>query len=380
MSFRVVRLVALGLGLLAAGGGCSEPSNDDGATLGEGPSPMGPSNTPTGGANEDWRQLYVEHVCRIIIDCPVPNDDLLVPRAFFQTMGGDPYENCHYYYYDGESSRLIEALDRQLARAEAGALELNSDVLEELVGCSAPLRSFSQFPTPKTPEGAPCQLHEECIDGYCNTATCPGTCVRRAELGGQCYSGSQCLSGVCGEEGCAAEPTAVSNILDGMPCSTLPTDSRYCAQGLWCNEAGVCQRPVAALAPCADDDDVCVDGHICTRSADGLSTCVRLVVLPEGARCEDFLEAMAEGELQLCNYIRLESCVEGVCTRFSTGEAGDPCIENESRSTCNEGNYCDWDSDVCVADTQVGQACSSSQECNCQNGVCSELYCSASLD
>jgi hypothetical protein len=361
-------VVALGLGG-CAGSPSKEATTNNGETS---PASTDESNGAEAG-DENALERYVARLCKLIIDCPVPNDDLLLPRAFFQTLAGDAYANCQAYYYDGAPSRMTEAIELRLLRDQAGALDINWDLLDEFADCSEPLRNIRQFQTAKTPAGGECQLDEECIGGYCMAQTCPGECVALLGPGEPCIEEAECFSGLCVASICAAKPEPIKGVREGMACSFLDADPGYCAAGLWCNESRVCQRPIAALAACSDIDHVCADGHLCLGGA-----CVPLVILPVGAACA-VIEDVATDELAMCNMLQLDGCVDGVCEHFGPANTGEPCMENESRSNCRPGNYCDRETGLCIALTPVGQACNSSGECDCVNGVCSEVYCDSGL-
>lgn len=354
----------------------ANPSPEPGATaasMNTGPSDS--AQTP----NDDGVVRYFEAVCRSVIECPVPNDDTLFPRAYWFARGGDPLDNClHFFYLDGPTE-ATRYLDPYLERALAGGLTVNIELLAD-VDCDRPLLNLSQVMVPNRRVGAQCQLHQECVDGYCDTGSaCPGVCVSRRGLGEACNVGTQCLSEVCVEDACVPKPVAVTGLGEGEACSNLREEARYCARGLWCNEAGTCQPPLPAGSPCSNPDDLCVDGHVCYGPADAAKTCLRVVLLASGASCSAET-AFVDGEFRVCDMTQLESCVEGACTRLPEGKAGAPCYDNDMSSTCAPGHYCEWESHTCIADTPVGQECNSSQECTCVNRVCSDIYCSGPLD
>lgn len=365
----------MGLLLIA----CSSPQDEaDGTNPSSGPEATTASTNTAETPDDDARLRYFEAVCRSIIDCPVPKDDSLLPRAYWFARGGDPLENClHFLYLDGPTE-ATRYLDPFLERALAGGLTVNIASLSDF-DCSQPLWNLSELMLPNLGVGAPCQLHQECVDGYCDAGSaCPGVCVPRRRLGEACNVGTQCLSGGCIEQVCVPKLVAVTGLGEGEACSNLSEKARYCARGLWCSEAGTCQPPLPAGSPCSSSDDICVDGHVCLGEGEGAKTCVRLVALPAGAACSAET-AFVDGEWRVCDLTQLESCVDGVCVRLPEGTVGAPCYENDMSTTCASGHYC-GDEELCIADTSVGQECNSSQECTCVNGVCSDIYCSGPLD
>ncbi len=345
------------------------------------------AETPSASQVTSPLRRLLEAICESVINCPIPNDDLLLPRAFFHAQEGDDLLNCIDYYsgYGNEQNQTdTEAFLDYFLRAEAdGGLRIAWDRLNELSECSAPLVSLKPFLEGQRQEGEECHLHDECVDGYCDArASCPGSCVPGLENGEACSDAEQCSSKSCDGELCVAASNAEVGVAFGEPCSYFGRERRYCAAGLWCNDQRVCQVPISPGEPCTSIDDVCADGHLCVplpeeAGQERRAVCARVELLAIGEPCEEDLLA-TDGRLLTCDRIALETCRDGKCTQLSEGTAGDECASNDQTSTCSAGHYCDWGGSGCQPSLSVGDACSASQECNCHDGQCVESYCSYS--
>jgi hypothetical protein len=210
----------------------------------------------------------------------------------------------------------------------------------------------------KVPLGGSCQLHAECVDGYCDTASsCPGTCVSRKPDGTHCIDSFECLSNLC--IGTCVQPSLASGAGEGEVCANEGSDLTLCAPGLWCEESsGHCRKPIAAGADCTDSKDVCVAGHFCVPNgsasdAEPPRRCLPLQVQPLGAACDR--SRVAGDSVRVCDDLHLDSCVDGVCVHYPEGQAGDACYASEVADSCASGYRCE--DHVCLARLEDGAHC-----------------------
>lgn len=377
-------LLASALGALCA---CSTSADTPGSssTSAESESPdasSAASGEPTAtGQPEELKATYFTLLCEQQLKCPIPGEGSLLPRSLFQTVANSALDHCLEYYLADGRTAATKRLDLALDRVAAGALEVNPAALATTVQCLGPIEEAEPLFLPLRSVGESCQLHEECIDAYCDTRTCPGACVPQLPLASDCGAHVQCESGLCDSGTCTAQPEPVFDLPVGDACSNRQAEARYCGAGLWCNETDVCQSIVAAGEPCADRDAVCEDGHLCAPDNLGEHRCARVIPLPLGAACDAAFRQNENGELHLCDVTAIDNCVDGTCTRAPQGSRdGDSCTRNDLASTCAPGLHCDWADATCKTDTPVGQVCTSTLECQCVSGTCSDVFCDFPAD
>ena len=95
--------------------------------------------------------------------------------------------------------------------------------------------------------GGACYQNDDCASALCDTKSCPGTCVARVSLNGDCSGGKACDEGLLCVTAGAAQ-TCVPPACEGATCgkSGVP-----CASGLVCSPMNVCVKPPKAGDACA---------------------------------------------------------------------------------------------------------------------------------
>lgn len=358
-------------------------SDGDGGAAGVvSPEALQPGSFPSSSSDStppgETYDALVDAICRSILTCKVPNDDLLFPAAVFEQRGGSALDNCREYY---RAEQAQEYLSRYVDASRRGALEIDWTVLGDATGCNALLDYRLWYRGLLTP-GSACQLNVECARGYCDVAMgCPGRCVAGADDGQACDHDDGCGSGHCGSDFICAERRVSTGAAEGQACQSFGANVVSCQPELWCNrDTETCERPIGALQPCSGGDDVCESGHVCVKDATGGHRCKRLQVQSLGDPCDT--EDTNENDLRICDYIAVDECVDGTCIHRQEGREGDACTRTEVDDTCAVGFTCSWETDSCVALLPDGQSCSSSQDCenhcNFSTGVCEPLYCDPS--
>src|SRR5690606_34286813 len=105
--------------------------------------------------------------------------------------------------------------------------------------------------------------------------------------------------------------------------------------------------------------------------------CKPVAVQSRGAPCD--MEDSSADVVRLCDWLLLDTCVDGECTSSTEGTEGDPCVRTEADHYWSDGFRCDWQTDTCVRLLSAGEECSGSDDCvgscNFTSGVCEELVC-----
>jgi hypothetical protein len=191
----------------------------------------------------------------------------------------------------------------------------------------------------------------ECVEGFCSSDACPGTCTAYSEVNDSCDgSSSACdpATAYCDAEQC--QP--LSGV--GEPCDGLLP----CAPGLTCwtgIDSSACVMPVAAGQPCEAATDLCVAGAICRQGECATQVplgqpCNSATQCPADAYCSETCQQAVplNGDCsggQQC--VAGTTCVADACRLY--GQAGEDC-------PCETGLWCDAAND-CQPPGGVDEAC-----------------------
>lgn len=221
------------------------------------------------------------------------------------------------------SAHKVEFDGREVARCLDDYLDTDcTQLLPERLICAHTMPG-------KVPVDGSCRADYECEPGtYCQTPSCPGTCVQKGDVGASCSTASQCEDGLeCVDARCTAplgkgdrcNPTRdvcangrlcvrldelydecadwadVYSLSEGEACD--PSSGRTCGLGLHCiyDESGarVCAPPVEADGLCQlGDPDPCPADQYCdaSRTAPYSGRCTSLV--NAGATCNRGIECV----------------------------------------------------------------------------------------
>jgi hypothetical protein len=223
-------------------------------------------------------------------------------------------------------------------------------------------------------DGAPCYLDDECRNGsYCTasrTNTCPGACLPKLGVGGDCSPAPCTFPGRC----FPAPPCADGLACDGLTCkiSGGPGSACPCQDAYWCDTLG--GLPGSCKVPKTSGDcairlspsvlvvplGVCATGYVCASTT---ATCLPLV--GEGGDCSASPDVCGDGY----------HCSAGSCISWPNvgASCGWGCI----------GGYCDTSrsSPVCVAYQTTGGTCTADIQCASRscgiNGKCGPGHCAS---
>jgi hypothetical protein len=212
----------------------------------------------------------------------------------------------------------------------------------------------------------------------CGAVGCDGALCTGCKVDTECAAGSYCRAGICttlADNGatCSRDDECESgNCVDGLCC-----DTGCSGQCEACNvpgKRGTCSpatgKPVGTRAACAGEGSLCggacdgTDRLGCTYPGFGT-----LCVEPSCANDRATVAAFCNGS-GLCPAGETVDCPEG-CDRTGT------LCDNGCVGTCSSlGTYCSGG--VCVPLKQIGESCSTLQECvssYCIDGVCCDRAC-----
>jgi hypothetical protein len=337
-------------------------------------------------------QRLIPHLCDVVLQCPIRNDDVHVLRIQLQTQ-----ERCEAYYlerfrrsaHEWHVLSLLETEAIQFDPQAAGAtfVEQCPQRLEVNDYCSKALSGNVAL-------GGQCRMDAECTQGtYCKIGenySCPGTCTARKGPGEACDWNEECEP--AGNAHCdfsadpavCAQRTIESSVALGQACGMpSPALLRTCEDGLWCAaryaEEGTCRLPIATGERCTHSDEVC-DGFAICLDVEGsdVRTCSPLQLVTEvGAECS---ETDGDNPLLLCDVVMGLVCVEGRCELAGDGSVGSRCLPRDGGElSCQRGLYCNEDTDppTCAKLLPAGAACDNTQVCEtlCEAGFCAELPC-----
>jgi hypothetical protein len=169
-----------------------------------------------------------------------------------------------------------------------------------------------------------------CSDFVTSPASCQSIFKGHLSQGANCFSGAECLSGLCGFTAAACP----ANVCCPGSCTAVLT-------------------PVAAGSECSAPGSVCAEGTFCGVDGDG-ATPRCLAAIGEGGACRS---TSACGAGLVCH---LSSGGNGACAkRPAQGEACEvsrfPCFLST--------DVCDSTSSTCVPAAKVGAACQSNGAC-----------------
>lgn len=245
-------------------------------------------------------------------------------------------------------------------------------------------------------EGGECNDSADCAgeDMYCHAetpGTCPGTCTAAVAQGASCRSSRDCstvggtISPYChfsdSPTGTCKEGRA-SSVGSGEACGQIATATTVtmasCGEGFFCQLArtgdtnvGTCAAVLADGATC-ESTEQCPETSLCMGGTCGAPP----VANTAGAACAN------SDAGPFCNPLRRLVCnASNVCEAIpGTGQVGEGCTAGDFSVSCATGNYCDDETDLCVAKKAIGATCQGSDECvsgSCSfgsggTGMCSE--------
>jgi hypothetical protein len=218
------------------------------------------------------------------------------------------------------------------------------------------------------PQGAPCNLNNQCITGDSLGVLCSGT-----------YD----TPGVC------VHATSVTHVDDGAPCGAIVEGDQatlaLCNDGLVCGQdddesgLGHCARPPAAKSDCSDLRE-CAPGAVCINTGEedaqggSIRICVPFSLRAEGESCTRTEDPSQVEHLDFCEGLETSQlfCDDtGHCVQAPRAAAWESCREIE----CEEGLVCiyDWeqDDDVCSPMLTMGAACAEDGQCP-NDGICAD--------
>jgi hypothetical protein len=387
---------------LWASSGCGDPEHNDPGTGGT--SSSGGATTSSGAAAgkssvagvDDFERSLWQAFCAQLFHCPVANDDDIGSKASIGTE-----ERCVELVAEIQN-RSPYVLDRR-AKLASGAIRFVSD---KVMACLAEARSCDVANARlnltrsgracravfegSVPLGGACQRQEECAgDARCAVdQACPGQCVARSAPGQACDQASDCdetegyvecrFNAATGTSSCV-QVTIATPANEGQACApAVPplTTIVPCAAGLWCSpnagtSTGTCRAPIAAGAPCTNQDDLCVDGTTCFDE----TSCKPLAV---GARAGD---PCTDTGSNFCDPFARLICVSGKCQIVGDGTLGSACSSSDIHELldCGPGLRCAGPSPGrCAPLLTTGEACQSGGECvsgTCTAGSCASAFC-----
>lgn len=351
-----------------------------------------------GVALESLDEEYVEAICEQVRACPGGSGEIGLITSIF---GGDSQATCEELLTGigfASAPREAAGIDAGTITYDAGAARrCVNELARTCVGIEGieAIEACQQIFVGQIPVGDACQASAECAPGsYClTTQACSGTCTAKVGTGSPCDRNEECLA----EPGSIADCTdTTDNPVDhciqtavetgralGEPCGEVDVDGdaqlyAFCEGGTYCrtgnNDVGTCATPLAAGAPCTDDD-FCLDG-VCSETS---NVCTAITLRANaGETCSYETYTYCDGREHLtCNDL-------GVCEALGDGTVGSVC-QNDSTDflftlfTCEPGLVCgrSGGAGVCMAPLADGAPCEESNQC--QSGYCSDTGCSAPL-
>ena len=197
-----------------------------------------------------------------------------------------------------------------------------------------------------------CSPEQRCNAGVCENALMPGDACTSTT---QCkrFLGHFCNSGFCAERYKAAQ---------GEACDFQNLQSRglTCQQNLRCDEqTNTCLARLAIGSACTATGS-CEYPSYCEAAA---SVCVEFVSVAQGGQCY--------GRDAYCQ-AGLECAQDGTCQPYS-GPAANQACDVFNSAFCPPGQYCSFDTSICVPQPTAGEACEGEYCANglaCVNSVC----------
>jgi hypothetical protein len=317
-------------GATSAGGGGGRGGSSTGGTGGTGKS------VPP----ESYGDAFAVALCEYGFRC--------LPPAYSSLY--DTREECIAYY----TPRFGDPTDHQVVpAAEKGTLRYDAEAVgacfDALAGgpCDLSLATVacSGIEDMGTVEaGNPCSFSGECRNGYCDTATCPGTCVALGNAGALCLSSSECA--------------------DGFRCA-----------------ADFCTSELTVGAECGGRESLCVSPNACVLEADDVHRCrprQMSFAVALGQPCDPAAGINCTGDLS-CGFAA-SSRTGYACAAPSTSGgacvpgAPDPCPGDER---CHPDVQAPDFAGVCQLPGALGAPCADTYDCDAYDGTCIGGICRA---
>jgi hypothetical protein len=266
--------------------------------------------------------------------------------------------SCLATSWDPLASRQHDAV---AAGVDAGKIHFNADAAQRcLDGLPAVCQLTGDQPSPveaacleaftgAVPEGSPCFLDEECVEGSAGACVPPASCPANT-----------CCAGTCA--GVVVLQTPI-----GAACSS--PNYRECVVGAYCETTNLCTAALPAGAACPSArPGICATGYcfnnVCVTPAASGATCDPA---NSGVACSDFAEVCDPQRLK-CIPLRavgetcsrqsqVAACVTlAICgsagTCVARGKPGDACDPTVSQA-CLDGAACDTATKTCMVPTAL---------------------------
>ncbi|HVV83656.1 MAG TPA: Dickkopf N-terminal cysteine-rich domain-containing protein [Kofleriaceae bacterium] len=287
-------------------------------------------------------------------------------------------EQLAYSYRNGTLAHLDDWVAAGTVVYDADAM---ADCLDDVAGavCSAFSADVivdngrcAQAFAGQVDAGGACEDTTQCRAGnYCaDELSCPGTCQPRIAAAGACTLDAECAVGLtCAGGHCVALGQT------GATCGS--GDLPQCAMGFQCDtgrDPATCQpitRTAASGAPCNPNGGVlCASGLVCAEVNLDPATYQCVTAAMAGGAC---FRAVPSG-CPLGQVCVVENDQDaGLCT--TQAAVGQPCLTGSAvLFGCAAGAACDYDTDLCVAMVDNGEACTSNAQCfgDCVGNACED--------
>lgn len=313
----------------------------------------------------DWLGVKSAY-CHALLYCWQLDGEPLYLRLHFE-RATVPMDACLEYFEGGLFG---------IPELENGQLTFDWERVENIAECRERAIHVGELMVPLTEPGAECRWDEQCRGGICDTAvSCPSVCLTGLATGEECESSDDCADRNCSYGRCVAPQPPVFDLPLGAQCSWDWDNAKYCGDGSRCSREQYCVEVREAGEPCDEAHPFCPRDYVCADDETGAMSCAKVSLLPLGAACSNRMIAV-DGALGVCDSMNLEICRDGICQRPPAGYDGDACVSVDLESTCNPGLYCEWGTNICRPLKAVGETCGDANECQCVNGVCSQVDCS----
>ncbi|MGZ3422618.1 MAG: Kelch repeat-containing protein [Polyangiales bacterium] len=216
----------------------------------------------------------------------------------------------------------------------------------------------------KKPTGSGCTAANQCVtgncvDGYCCTTSCAGTCSA-CDVAGSLGTCTAVLGTPHGARSC---PSPYGCSASGSCASGSCAVDTDCASGLFCNASSACVTRLSNGVACKADSNCtsgnCVDGVCCDSKCTG--SCQSCDVVGKLGTCSSVDSGAPHGTRSCAPYL---ACKLGACATSCA-----------STADCASG-YCS--ASKCVGGKALGQPCGLGSECTsgqCADGVCCNTAC-----
>ncbi len=230
---------------------------------------------------------------------------------------------------------------------------------------------------PPRAKGERCEVQEECAPGtFCDTAAkvCSDAWLDEGET---CASGSPAcprgtfcepgpMTGTCHLMTCGANGACEVGAATGGTCDQTTGDAG-CGPGRTCVLAsatgGSCELAGVAGEACDGGPTSCAAGLFCA-----IPDLICRTPPPDGTRCT-LNEACGPGRFCLTASLQLADWEHpGTCQGSPNLGPGAPCIG----AVCARGFHCDYSTNTCARDREVGASCANGNECGEYPGIARE--------